>query len=75
MLQFKVTIFKMYELKLSRRQNMMNFSRATSRIRWFNGENTKVSLALVLAHRVQKYPEDEDEDASKNVRVFALSST
>jgi hypothetical protein len=61
---------------------IIKFYRATSRVKWLNGEKSKVSGTIsVLVFRVPKwlefpwelhYPEDEDGDGSRNVGFFAI---
>jgi hypothetical protein len=56
------------------KNRIMKSSRATSRVRWLNGEKTNVSRTISEgpSTEVLKYPEDEDGDGPRNVGFFAI---
>jgi hypothetical protein len=56
---------------------IIKFSRATSRVKWLNGEKTNVSrtISVTPSRPVLQYPEDEDGDGSRNVGFFRHLTT
>jgi len=60
-----------HNLNLSRVQNSVKFSRASSRVIWLNGEWTNFSSTIffLIGHQ---FPNDEDRDGSQNIGVLAI---
>lgn len=61
-------------LRLWRRLNSIKFARATSRVRWFNGEKNNVpkTISVIAIRELSQFPDDKGRNGSRKVVFPAI---